>query len=336
MCIPKRPVVFLLVLLGGGLLQVGQAQPKPTADLTAVSVGGGDLLTIGGLLQTDAYLNRSDGDGFRARSTRLRFGGQAKDLQYVVQTEFSSPSVLLDAFIRLPLTEQLRLTTGLFKTPFSAEILTGRPNLLLAERARVVNAIAPGRQVGATLTGGLASDRLSVVAGAFNGSPGLNTRGDNLLYTGRVSGRVPVGTGRLELGTNVAYKIESDLNFAGRSNFAGRRLLYGADATFTLDRWLVAGEVDGAQLDPNGGANTTFPFGFYVTAGADVVENHQVLVRFDRYDPDLPGRDAPSDQVGIGYNYEPTSLLRMLVNYQAATDDLGDGFLTARIQVALR
>ncbi len=315
-------------------MQVGQAQP--TADLTAVSVGGGDLLTIGGLLQTDLYLNRSDGDGFRARSTRLRFGGQAKDLQYVVQTEFSSSNVLLDAFIRLPITEKLRLTTGLFKTPFSAEILTGRPNILLAERARAVNAIAPGRQVGATLSAPLASDRLTVTAGAFNGTPGLQPKkNDNLLYTGRVTGRLSVGEGQLKLGTNAAYKIDRDYAFAGRSNFTGSRLLYGADASLVLNRWLVEGEVDGARLSPDG-ADDASPFGFYVTAGADVIENHQVLVRFDQYDPDFPNRNAPTDQVGIGYNYEPSSLLRVLLNYQTPVDALSDGVLTARLQVALR
>lgn len=323
------------MLCCGGLGPTAQAQP--TADLTAVSVGGGDLLTIGGLLQTDAYLNRPSGDGFRARSTRLRFGGQASDLKYVVQTEFSSPSVLLDAFIQLPLTDRLRLTTGLFKAPFSAEILTGRPNLLLAERARVVNAVAPGRQVGATLSADLASDRLTITGGAFNGVPGLRPDPNgNLLYTGRVDGRVPIGDGQLKLGTNIAYRLDNGTSVIGRSDFTGRRLLYGADATFTLNRWLLEGEVDGAQLDPDGNANTESPFGFYVTAGADVIENHQLLVRFDQYDPDQPGQGAPEDQVGIGYNYEPSSLLRFLVNYQAATDDLGDGFVTARIQVALR
>lgn len=312
------------------------AHAQPAYEKGGVSVAGGDLLNIGGLLQTDGYFERDAGDGFQARSTRLRLGGEAKDLQYVVQTDFSSSSVLLDAFTRLPLTDRLRVTAGLFKTPFSAEFLTPRPDVLFAERARVVNSTAPGRQAGVTLLGTLIPDRLSITGGAFNGTPGL-TQNDNdfLLYSGRLNGSVPLGTGSLDVGANVAYSIDDNISTSRRSSFSGRRLLYGVDARLDIERWMLVGEVNGAELDPDD-ASTASPFGFYVAAGATVQDVHRIRARFDQYDPDVPAEATPDDQLTVGYNYEPSSLLRVLLNYQASTTGLSDGFVTARLQVAIR
>ncbi len=320
-----------------GVPQLASAQS--TDDGGTVSVGGGDLLTIGGLLQTDAYLGRAPTDGFRVRSTRLRFGGEAESLQYAVQLDFTSSAPLLDAFARLPLSDQLRVTAGIFKTPFSAEILTGRPDLLFAERARVVDNVAPNRQAGVSVAGALVPDRLTATVGAFNGTRGLQPpASDPLLYVGRLNGRLPVSNGQLTLGVNAAYSIDDDTPLAamGRPSFSGRRLLFGADARLEVDRWLLAGEIDGASLNPDGLGDANRPLGFYLAGGVDVSEDHQMLVRFDQYDPDVPLQASPDDQLTVGYNYDPTSMLRFLVNYQAGTNDLGDGFFTARLQVALR
>jgi len=340
--LPRPLLALALLLLGTGPLQSAAAQSAD--DAGAVSVAGGGTLTIGGLVQTDAYLGGSGPDQFRARSVRLRLGGSVRDLRYVVQTDFASSTVLLDAYARLPLTPRLRVTAGLFKTPFSAEFLTPRPAILFAERARVVNALAPNRQAGVTLAGTLLPNRLTATVGVFNGTRGLGPNDNDLfLYVGRLDGQRPLGPGRLEVGTNLAYSVDDAvaLRDLGRPSFAGTRFLFGVDARYETDRWLLAGEVDTGELDPRGvgipgRARTADPFGFYLAAGADVAENHQLLARFDQFDPDTPAQVAPDDQLTLGYNYRPSSVLRVLLNYQAPADGLSDGFLTARLQVALR
>lgn len=326
----------LLVLVVGG--HYG-ANAQPMNDSGAVSVGGGDALTIGGLLQTDAYAGRPGGDGFRVRSTRLRFGGNAEGLQYAVQTDFSASPVLLDAFARLPLTSRLRVTAGLFKTPFGGEFLTPRPDLLFAERARVANHIPPNRQAGVALGATLLPDRVTATIGAFNGTRGLRPNdNDRLMYVGRLNGQIPMDDGQLEIGTNVAYSVDDGANLyrLGRPAFSGSRFLFGVDAQLEMNRWLLAGELNAGQLDPERRSTTAEPFGFYLAAGADVAEEHQVLARFDQYDPDAPTQATPEEQLSLGYNYDPTSVLRVLLNYQAPVDDMGNGFLIARLQVALR
>ena len=337
----RRSLPALLSLLATTIallsLHPHTASAQPS-DGGPVTVLGSEALQVGGLIQTDAYLGQAGTDGFRARSVRVRLGGQAESLSYVVQTELTSPQVLLDAVARLSLTNRVRLSAGLFKTPYSGEILTPRPNLLFAERARVVNALAPARQVGATLSGAIVPDRLTATVGAFNGPSGLRTNdNDQLFYVGRLEGNLPVNSAQLTVGANAGYGIDDQVDVPRPLSFSGRRLLVGGDARFDADRWLLAGEVHYAALDPETPARDDFsPFGYYLAAGVSPAPDHQILARFDRYDPDVSGFSGDENQLTLGYNFFATSVVRALANYQAATDDLGDGSVTLRLQVALQ
>jgi len=314
---------------------------------TGVTVGAGEALRIGGLVQADAYLGREDAinDGFRARSVRLRLGGQARGLSYVIQTDFTSSAPLLDAFVQVPLANRLRLRGGLFKAPYSAELLASRPSLRFAERTRVVNALSPARQAGVQLAADLTPDasdaQVTATLGAFNGTRGLSTNdNDHLLYVGRLTGTVPLGPGTLDVGASGGYSLDDQVTIPNTttSSFGGTRLLVQADAEYETGRWLFAGELHAADLDRDGPAlpeaESQSPFGFYATAGMDVAEGHQVLARLEGYDPDQPGTPTPDDRIALGYNYDASSVFRVVVNYEASTEDLADGFVTGRLQVA--
>lgn len=311
---------------------------------TGVTVGAGDALRVGGLVQADAVLGRDSApDGFRARSARLRLGGQAQGVSYVVQTDFTSSSALLDAYVQLPLADRLRLRGGLFKTPYSAEFLAPRPSIRFAERARVVNALAPNRQAGVQLSGDLtsaASDaQVTATLGAFNGTRGLTTNdNDNLLYLARLAGSLPVGPGMLDLGASGGYSIDDDVTIPNTvTSYSGTRALFQADAEYETGRLLLSGEIHTANLEYDGPAvpelDSQSPFGYHATAGVNVAEEHQVLARLEGYDPDTLG-PSPDDQLVLGYNYDASSVFRVVVNYQASTEDLAEGFFTGRLQVA--
>lgn len=66
----------------------------------------------------------------------------------------------------------------------------------------------------------------------------------------------------------------------------------------------------------------------------NVAEDHQLLARLEGFDPDQPLLPALDDQLVLGYNYDVSSIFRVVVNYEAPTEDLGGGFLTGRLQVA--
>ena len=341
----RRSLVGLTGVLFG-LCAIAPPAAAQSPGETGVTVGAGDALRVGGLVQADAVLGREAGpnDGFRARSARLRLDGQAEGISYVVQTDFASSSPLLDAFVQIPLADRLRLRGGLFKTPYSAELLSPRPRIRFAERARVVNALAPARQAGVQLSGDLTAEesdaQVTATLGAFNGTRGLSPNdNDNLLYLGRLNGMVPLGTGELSIGASGGYSIDDQVTIPSTDpEFSGTRFLFQADAQYDTGRWLVAGEIHAADLDPDGPSipedGSQSPVGFHATAGVDVAEGHQALVRLDGYDPDTPLLTDPDDQLVLGYNYSAASVLRVLVNYQASTDNLADSFVTGRLQVA--
>jgi len=339
----------LRTIFGGGLVALLIAPfcasipaAAQTSEGTGVTVGAGDALRVGGLVQADAYVGRdvAPNDGFRARSARLRLGGQAEGLSYVIQTDFTSSSPLLDAYVQVLLADRLRLRGGLFKTPYSAEFLTPRPRIPFAERARVVNALAPNRQAGVQLTADLTTDasdaQVNATLGAFNGTRGLSTNdNDHLLYLARLTGRVPLGAGTLNLGASGGYSIDDGVGIPRvASSFNGTRLLGQLDARYETERWLLGGALHAAELDVDGPEGARSPFGYQATAGVNVAEDHQLLARLEGFDPDQPLLPARDDQFVLGYNYDVSSVLRVVVNYEASTEDLGDGFLTGRLQVA--
>jgi len=239
--------------------------------------------------------------------------------------------------------DRLRLRGGLFKTPYSAEFLRSRPSIRFAERARVVNALAPNRQAGVQLAGDLTGEgtdaQVTATVGAFNGTRVLSANdNDNFLYLGRLTGSIPLSSGEVDLGVSAWYSIDDRVVIPNTDpSFSGDRFLFQADAQFETGRWLIAGELHTANLDRDGVTipelATRSPFGYYVTAGIDVAEGHQVLARVDSYDPD-DVESAPDEQIVLGYNYDPSSVFRVLVNYQAPSGDLSDGFVTGRLQVA--
>ena len=306
-----------------------------------VTVGKGGALQLGGLVQADLRLGQENvPDGFRARSARLRAGGEVKGLAYVVQTDFTSSDVLLDAYVQLPFADRAWIQGGLFKTPYSAELLSPRPRIRFAERAQAVNALAPARQAGLKLGGDLpvggGDTEVTVTLGMFNGTRGLQTNdNDHFLYLGRLSGGGSLGPGRLDLGASAGYSVDDGVTIPNTiSSFSGTRFLFQADAEYEAGRWLLAGEVHAASLDPDMPVDSRSPVGFYVTAGAEVADRHQVLARLDSYDPDVPTTGVQEEQLVLGYNYDVSTIFRVLVNYQAPTDELTEGFVTARMQVA--
>ncbi len=325
-----------------GLCAVARPAVAQSGEDGSVTVGAGQALQMGGLIQADALLGRENSaDGFRARSARLRLGGQAERLSYVIQTDFTASSVLLDAFVQLPLANRVRLRGGLFKTPYSAEILRSRPRIRFAERARVVNALSPARQAGLQLVGDLMSTgseaQVTATVGAFNGTRGLIPNdNDDFLYVGRLDGSFPLGPGALDVGASAGYSIDDQVSVAEMSSFSGTRILGQVDAQYEVDRWLFAGEFHVADLERDLviGSASQSPSGFHLTAGMDIAEEHQALVRLDQYDPDARAVPAPDERLVLGYNYEPSSLLRVQANYQAPTGNLGGGFFTGRLQVA--
>ena len=149
-----------------------------------------------------------------------------------------SPAIL-DAKIYHRISKALTMDFGLFKSPFSREVLTGSANLNFIRRAQAVVALVPGRQIGLHVRGWIKENVLSYAAGVFNGNDfGENENdNDNFLYAMRLfySGKPIIhvtSTSReedlfkVEFGISAAYSKDKDVTigewFCGKEVVAGR------------------------------------------------------------------------------------------------------------------
>jgi len=328
-CLPVVPLLLLALLLATA---PAHAQSRDSA---LVSLLRGTELGIGALLQTDldagsAVVN----NGFTLRVARLRLKGAVRPVRFFVQTDFSDTRSILDMRVRLPIAEGTSVAAGLYKAPFSRELLTFRGAILMAERARAVNDLAPARQLGANLSTDLGAG-VTLDVGVYNGTGGVaRNDNDHFLYVGRLAGSVPLENGVLEYGANAGISEDDavDLGRAARA-FDGTRLLLGVDAELRTGRWLLSGELVSARLDADPGT-VRWPTGGHLTGGVVLNEQHEIRLRLDSYDPDRDGSSF-EDLWTVGYAFLASSSVEGVVNYTLPANDLDEGRLKLRLQVAI-
>lgn len=264
-------------------------------------------------------------DGFSLGNARLSLGGDLDGgFSYFFQGTFAENAALLDGFVGIELSERTRLRFGLKKTPFSAEFLESAAGIDFVNRSRVVSALAPNRQLGAEFSGYTSNDRVHYSLGLFNGNrfaqSGTNDN-DRLLSVGRIAWHGFDGEERrLVVAGSAGYSSDTMAvipvgTLAG--GFDGTRKLYGIDARYVDGPLLLAAEAIRADLDFTAGGSAR-PEGWYATVGYHVAERHQLLVRWDAFDPDTLGVD--SDQLLLGYNFWPTQPTELQINLVFPTD----------------
>jgi len=340
---PPCPRLFCVLLacavaLGATTPAPAQHTPPPRPDTTFVSLVQGSELSLGALLQVDGTASRADTpNSFELRVARLRFRGAAHRLRFFVQTDFVRRPAVLDTRLRLAVSEAVSVTAGLYKTPFSGELLLFRGNLSFLERSRVVNALAPRRQTGVSVRAHLVPGWLQIEGGVFNGNGARLRTNDNdaFLYVGRLTGELPLGgRGQLVVGANGAFSQDEALALSpAPAPFTGRRTVGGADVRLTWNAWLFAAEGIVAHLAP--AAGTAYqPRGLHVTGGYRVNDHHQVVLRADVYSDGRAATNEPS-LVLVGYNVAWTPTAKLQVNYRAPMEDITGGAVGARLQLAL-
>ncbi len=319
---------MLLCVLFGPMAQAQETEEPRLNDLIANFKK--PYLSVGALFQFvgDFQPERSfaGNDGFSIGNMRLSLSGELdQGIGYFFQTNFATSPAILDAKAYYRFSPALVIDLGLYKAPFSRELLTGAAALDFVRRSQVVTALAPARQIGASLRGDVADGVVSYGVGVFNGNKFNGNRNDSndFLYVARLSvfPKTLQGTrpgDRLELAINVARSQDEDTDFGGGflSDFQGEQTLVGGDFRLTRDRFLLAGEFIAARLEFAAGP-TADPTGFHLTGGYQLTEWSQFLVRWDSFSPD--GVTSESDLVLLGYNIWPTGATQLRANYVIPT-----------------
>ncbi len=155
-------------------------------------------------VEDDHYLDDryTDLNGFAVRRGRLTFSGNIMaDLGFKLSGDFSTANdyknkdtkfSLKDAYVSYNRCSYGQLKAGQFKVPFGREWTTSSSLILTPNRALVVNALSPNRDIGIELSGKPFNQMLYYALGIFNGAG--NNRGNNndqTMFVGRLAGSSP-------------------------------------------------------------------------------------------------------------------------------------------------
>ena len=290
-----------------------------------------DYFSVGMLIQNvvDYQPERLAGNnGFRISNARFQVYGELDNkFGYQLQANMIKSPAILDANIYYNLNDRTALKAGLFKTPFSAEYLTGAATIDFVNRSTVVNQLAPNRQTGLQLAGSFADGSVEYKAGVFNGDRlGFSQNSDNtFLYVGRLQanlGNPEQSNGSVQVGLNASYEDKQDAFGSNiQSSFEGTQTLLGSDFRYTNSGFLMSGEFIYSWLESDTGFEFN-PNGYYVTAGYYVTPKTQLLVRWDDFQGDNLASDASSVIAGI--NIFPSAYSEIQLNYSIPTDQAID------------
>jgi len=299
-------------------LSLAQA-PAPAPAPAPVTLSG--YLQVRDTYQSDVGLTASINRARLAASGKLRQG-----ITWRILGEFRTGSVgtgkasvaLMDAYARYA-SGPWAVQAGQYKAPFARQYITSLPDVETADRAAVVDALAPKRDIG--VMGEYAFRKIATLtAGVFNGE------GQNV--TANADSTV-LGVGRL-----VVRPVPEIVLGADVARYFGDSTRYGVDAGYegpalTLRAEYLAQTRDGSGLPRDRG--------WYATGAYFIVKSVQAVGQYEYFDrPAVP--TSPKTQAWTaGLHWFPTARdLRLTAEYVSRS--LGDpgvrtGQFLSQIQV---
>jgi phosphate-selective porin O/P len=269
-----------------------------------------------------------DGPGLIGSINRARlttYGTVATNVTWRIQGEFRTGSVgtgkasvsLQDAYVRYR-TGQFGIQAGQFKTPFTREFITSLADVETADRATVVDSIAPKRDIGVMADYAIGT-LATVTAGVFNGE-GQNVTANTdstLLWVGRATVR-PVAY--LTVGVNTAL-------------YGSDSTRYGVDGSLEYMGAALKGEYIGQHRD-GGGLDDK---GWYAQATYRVLPWVQLVVKQEDFRRSAISAAVRNKGTTGGVNVEfDGGKLRLLADYvsrKIGTPGKRQGMLITQAQV---
>ncbi|MDZ7682298.1 MAG: porin [Fodinibius sp.] len=322
----------LLAILLFAVTSLGTAQQETGGDLEELRQAvKNDYFSVGMLIQNvvDYQPERRGGNnGFSISNARVQVYGELDNkFGYQLQANVINSPAILDANLNYNFNEQTSLKAGLFKTPFSAEYLTGAAAIDFVNRSTAVKQLAPNRQVGLQLGGSFSDGVFQYKAGIFNGNRfSTNQNNDNtFIYVGRLQanlGGEEQSSGDIKIGLNASYE-DKQYAFGSniQSNFEGTQTLLGSDLRYTNGGFLLSGEFIYSWLESDTGFEFN-PYGYYATAGYYVTSETQLLLRWDDFQADNLASDSRSIIAGV--NIFPSAYSEVQLNYIIPTEQAID------------
>lgn len=208
----------------------GEAQnPSPTA-AAAPALAAPNVRFTGYVQVRETYRDEVGLTGSVNRARLTAYGTAAKDVTWRLQGEFRTGAVgtgkasvsLQDAYVRYK-AGPFGIQAGQFKTPFTREFITSLADVETADRATVVDSIAPKRDIGVMADCAVGSSA-TVTLGVFNGEgQNITANSDSsLLWVGRATAGpvayLTVGANAAQYGSDsTRYGVDGSLEYMGAS-----------------------------------------------------------------------------------------------------------------------
>lgn len=310
--------------------------PKLDGRLRFVYESSGDIdIPVG----TGGEMN--DLGNFRLLEARLKATGSRGDIGYVFQAEFAGTVRLLDAYINVPIGENLRVRVGQFKALVTRSALVSSGKLFFTDR-NLIGALFSGRREGIALLGTFDAFEWSVTV-----QDGFDAEGDEYFYA--IRGQIHfLGEGLADEAPEGAYgageEIQGTAGVAyfddGELDDAAGLLIEAALATsqYSLSAYLA--DLDEMVYTGNSGSfgpgnlfgsvftggalNDTSPFGlmgtFMITQATDTQGGWEVGARFQDLDDmnDTNILEVGVNYYGCGHNY------KYFLNWENVDNDILD------------
>jgi phosphate-selective porin len=246
----------------------------PPLQAQSSSSSSPSAIKLSGYIQARETYQKNVGLTATINRARLAVSGSVLSrIQWKIQGEFrtGSPGTgnatvsLQDAYVRWS-RSSAGVQLGQFKTPFTREFITSLAEVETADRATVVDSLAPKRDIGLMVDYALGG-RATVSAGIFNGE-GQNVtanRDSSVLGVARVTFRpVPY----LVLGANVARYFADSTR-------------YGVDASAEAPWLILRGEYIGQHRDV---LDVEDDQGWYALAAVPLRPWLQPVLKFERFE----------------------------------------------------
>ena len=303
---PARGRVGLVLLVATLLSGLAMAEDKKEPALAAAR-----SLKLGGYAQVGAAAWDPGVDTFSLRRARLTLGGEiVKNLKFKLAADLVKSPALLEALVEFTPFKAAGLRFGQSLVPFSLESVTSVADIDMINRSEVVEALAPGRDNGASGRDvGLAVYGQAAIVeytlGFFNGA-GINKADTNSHKD--LSGRVVVRPFKfLALGGSI-YRGKQDAAAGGPLVARDKE---GLEAVLNVRPFSLKGEYIHARDD------LVSKSGWYIQAGAfPLPKKLQALVRYETFDLDRAVSGDGTDVLALGLNWFISGRTKFQVNYE--------------------
>ena len=224
---------------------------------------------------------------------------------------------VLDMYMRAQLSENLNFRAGLFKIPFGWEGQRSSRTTNTIEMSDVTRALSNFRDSGFAL--GLEEENWSLTVAAVQGQGGV--------WTDRNAGKDFVA--RLTYNLTPEWLIGASTHIGSfRPDNSGLDIpvrRFGFETQYQSGPWKIEGEYITSRGYNFISRRDTQANGFYLCVVRQLDERNDILVHFDRFEPDLLKDSNTRNRLVLGWNYyfQRSPEHRIMVNYEFAQEEEG-------------